>query len=211
MKYYRKMHSAHGFLDWWPGDSALEVCVGAILTQNTNWQNVEKALANLKNADKLSLGALYEIEKTSLSELIRPAGYFRVKANRLKNFINFVWNFSPGNLTAFLNQPIEILRANLLEVNGIGPETADSIVLYAANLPSFVVDAYTMRIFTRHKLIQKSDKYDAVKAFFEANLPADVELFKDYHGQIVETAKRYCKKKPQCDLCPLKGFEHDCK
>ena len=199
---------------WWPtradagpAEKKLEICVGAILTQNTNWLNVEKALANLVAAGAMSISALDDMPPRRLAELIRPAGYFNVKARRLKNFVSRARGSSGDDIRGFLSRPVEVLRRELLGVNGIGPETADSMILYAAGGASFVVDSYTRRVCVRHGLVATAD-YDAVKAFFEQSLPVDVELWKDYHAQLVAVGKHYCRPAPQCRGCPLEAFSH---
>lgn len=194
---------------WWPGDSPLEIVIGAVLTQNTNWANVERAIANLRQRRLIDIRRLLAIDPAGLAELIRPAGYFTVKTRRLRNLLTFIDEQFDADLSACFDQPLDTLRNQLLAVNGVGPETADDIVLYAAEKPSFVVDAYTRRIFTRHGLLTDAHDYTATKAFFEAALPADVELFKEYHALIVACAKDFCRKSsPRCDTCPLNRFPH---
>lgn len=210
MAMYRAMRKHFGHRHWWPGDTPLEICVGAILTQNTNWTNVEKAIANLLSADAMSVRALDDMSHDDLARLIRPAGYFNVKARRLKNFIAHVRQTSgDGGIDAFLSRRADALRADLLTVNGIGPETADSIVLYAANKSTFVVDAYTCRIMRRHGLVARGDDYDTVKTLFERHLPRRRPLWNDYHAQLVAVGKHFCKPKAHCDGCPLSPFPHD--
>ena len=206
---YEAMRRRFGHQGWWPGDGALEICVGAILTQNTNWRNVEKAIANLHAADCMSVGALHARPHAALAELIRPAGYFNVKAKRLKNFIARVHEGFGDDIEAFLDRPVTTLRRELLSVNGIGRETADSMILYAAGKPSFVVDTYTYRILLRHGLIAPEDDYEAIKDLMEASLPEDVGLWNDYHAQLVAVGKNHCRPKPRCEGCPLEGFAHD--
>ncbi|MBN1555781.1 MAG: endonuclease III domain-containing protein [Phycisphaerae bacterium] len=210
---YEVMRARFGDRHWWPSTSGcaspegkLEICVGAILTQNTSWSNVEKAVANLHTAGCMSVEALGALSAKKLAELIRPAGYFNVKAKRLGNFITCVRERWGGDIEALLSQPVEELRAELLSVNGVGRETADSMILYAAGQPSFVVDAYTGRIFRRHGLIEEAADYETIKSFFESHLSRDVPLWNDYHAQIVETGKNYCKPTPRCDGCPLRAF-----
>ncbi|HOF19547.1 MAG TPA: endonuclease III domain-containing protein [Phycisphaerae bacterium] len=206
---YEAMRAAFGHRAWWPGETPLEICVGAILTQNTNWRNVEKALANLKHGECLSLAALDALPLPALAELIRPAGYYNVKARRLKNFVAAVREACGDNLTAFLDRSVPALREALLAVRGIGRETADSIILYAAGKCSFVVDAYTYRVLLRHGLIAPEDDYEAIKELFESALPADAELWNDYHAQLVEVGKRHCRPVARCEGCPLEKFPHD--
>ena len=209
MAMYDAMHRRFGHRGWWPGHGPLEISVGAILTQNTNWRNVEKALGNLKAAGCMSVEALHALAHAALAKLIRPAGYFNIKARRLKNFIAYVHEHFDDDMEAFLNRPVSELREELLSISGIGRETADSIVLYAAGRLTFVVDAYTCRILFRHGLIGPEDNYETVKELFESSLPGDVELWNDYHAQLVEVGKKYCRRVARCDGCPLEGFDHD--
>lgn len=196
-----------GHQGWWPGETPLEVAVGAILTQNTNWNNVEKALARLKQAAVLDIAALGRISQAELAELIKPAGYFNVKAKRLKNFIDYINESFSGDLPAFLAQETASLREQLLGISGIGPETADSIALYAGHHAVFVVDAYTKRILLRHGWVEEEADYFAIQEFFESNLPSDVELYNDFHAQIVMVGKNWCKRsQADCDHCPLKDY-----
>ncbi len=217
MQIYRAMHARWGDRRWWPSragaetpEGQLEICVGAILTQNTNWRNVEKAITNLLTAQKMSVEKLHRMRTGTLAKLIRPAGYFNVKARRLKHFIAHVHAGYGGNLAAFLARPLEVLRPELLGIHGIGPETADSICLYAARRPTFVVDAYTRRIFLRHGVITPARAdYDSIKSLCEQHLPADVALYNDYHAQLVETGKHHCKPTARCEGCPLEPLPHD--
>jgi endonuclease III related protein len=194
-----------GPLHWWPADTPFEVCVGAILTQNTNWLNVEKAIANLKRAGVLSLEALREIDQEKLAELIRPSGFFNIKSARLKHFIGWLVP-RYGSLEGMFAGDWRLLREELLAVRGIGRETCDSILLYAGEKPSFVVDAYTRRLFSRLGLVRETAGYEEVRSLFMDLLPADSELFNEYHALIVEQCKRHCKKKPLCAGCPLQGL-----
>jgi len=209
MEMYEAMRERFGHRGWWPGEAKLEICVGAILTQNTNWRNVEKAIKNLIDAGWMSVAALQSAPQAALAELIRPAGYYNVKAKRLKNFIAAVHRDWGEDIEAFLDRPVAALREELLSVRGIGRETADSIILYAAGKLSFVVDAYTYRILLRHRLIAPDDDYEAIKELFETSLPQDVNLWNDYHAQLVEVGKTYCRPKARCAGCPLEGFDHD--
>lgn len=210
------MRKHFGPLDWWPSEAGaetpagkLEICVGAILTQNTAWGNVEKALANLRAAGCLSVMALAGLNRRTLAPLIRPAGYFNLKAKRMGNFISAVVDQADGDIAAFLNRPMDELREALLGINGVGPETADSMMLYAAGLPTFVIDAYTLRIFRRHGLLDESDDYASAKAMFEAALPRDADLYNDTHAQIVATGKTFCRRRARCEGCPLERFPHN--
>jgi endonuclease III related protein len=206
MAMYEAMLSRTGPLGWWPGRTRFEVCVGAILTQNTAWRNVKRAIDNLKRARLLAPAAMLDIDEKELARLIVPSGYYNMKAAKLKNFVNFLYEKHGGSLDRLFKQNVPELRAELLGVNGIGRETADSIILYAAGKPIFVIDAYTRRIFSRHGLLDESADYDALRAFFENNLPADVQLFNEYHALIVFTGHHYCKRNPLCDDCPLNKF-----
>ena len=206
LQIYQKMFEALGPRQWWPGETPFEVVIGAILTQNTNWSNVEKAIKNLKTAGKLSPEGIYELSVTELAELIRPSGFFNVKAKRVKAFINWLFSRYEGNLSKMFARDLQSLRSELLSVKGIGPETADSILLYAGNMPTFVVDAYTHRIFSRHELIPEESTYDDMKSFFEENLPKDVQLFNEYHALLVNIGKMFCKPKKVCEPCPLKDI-----
>lgn len=209
MDLYRAMHLHFGHQAWWPGDTPLEICIGAILTQNTNWTNVEKALANLARVDCLSVSALHAIDREQLAQMIRPAGYYNIKARRLMNFIAHVHDHSGDDIQAFLDRPVDVLREDLLSINGVGRETADSMILYAARKPTFVIDAYTFRIMCRHHLLGPEDDYESAKYLFESNLPEDVELWNDYHAQLVAVGKNFCRPKCKCDQCPLRDFEHE--
>jgi endonuclease III related protein len=205
---YDRLYTHFGPSRWWPGDSPLEVMVGAILTQNTAWSNVEQAIKRLKAEDALSASFLHRVDEAVLSEWIRPAGYFRIKAGRLKNFINFYVREYEGQTKKIKTQPLELLRSQLLSVKGIGPETADSILLYALEMPTFVVDAYTHRILSRHWLIDEEIGYEELRVYFMDRLPADSELYNEYHALLVRLGKEFCKKKnPRCEECPLKGVE----
>ncbi len=196
LKLYNKLLKEFGPQHWWPVtnknskilDSRFEICVGAILTQNTNWQNVEKAIDNLIKNRMLTKEAIKNANISKLSALIRSSGYYKQKAKKLKIFANF-----SGNVT----------RENLLSLWGIGPETADSMLLYAYNKPYFVVDAYTKRIFERLGMLKGNEDYEEVRALFEKKLPKDVEIYKEFHALIVNLAKNFCKKEPLCDRCPL--------
>lgn len=200
---YERLVDAYGPQHWWPGESALEVMVGAVLTQNTSWRNVERAIENLREADVLSPAALHDVPREELAELIRPAGYFRLKAGRLKNLIDFVVDEFGGSLDDMFAVDVHTLRGQLLSVNGIGPETADSILLYAGQLPTFVVDTYTARVLKRHGWIEPEADYHAIKDHFEGNLEADVALFNEYHALLVRVGKHHCSRTPKCDGCPL--------
>ena len=203
MQIYARMFKRFGPLSWWPADTAFEVCIGAILTQNTAWTNVEKAIRALKLAGMVSAEALRDCDPEQLARLIRPAGYFNVKTRRLKEFVAWLFLQHAGSLDRMFAGNWQELRAVLLQVRGIGPETADSILLYAGNKPTFVVDAYTRRLFQRLGLLPEASGYEDTRDLFMAHLPEDVRLFNEYHAQIVEQCKRYCRKKPLCNGCPL--------
>jgi endonuclease III related protein len=188
---------------WWPGETPLEVMVGAVLTQNTNWTNVEKAIQNLNAKGLLSLKALNAISIQALAEEIRSAGYFNIKAKRLKNLVRFIFERYNGSLKGLFNEAIGSLREGLLSVNGVGPETADSILLYALERPVFVVDTYTHRILLRHGMADEQMTYHELQEVFVDHLPEDLGLFNEFHALIVRAGKKYCKKKPICSDCPL--------
>lgn len=196
--------------NWWPGDTPFEVAVGAILTQNTNWVNVEKAIANLKAAGALTAPGLRALPPQRLEELIKPTGYFRQKSRKLAELLDFLERESGLEIEALAQQSLEELRPKLLSVRGIGPETADSILLYALNLPSFVVDAYTVRMFSRHGLLPEETSYHEAQELFEVSLPREVALYNEYHALIVRAGKQWCRKTgPRCHECPLRPFLPD--
>lgn len=209
MEMYNRMLSFFGPQNWWPADTPLEVMIGAVLTQNTNWKNVEKAIDNLKREGLLDIKKLYDISEQKLSFLIRPAGYFKVKAYRLKNLISYIVEKYDSDLEKLFSLDLYSLRKELLSIKGIGPETADSIILYAAKKPIFVVDSYTYRIMKRHQMIWDDITYDELQQLFMENLPSDESLFNEFHALIVETGKNFCKKKPLCNLCPLYGWPEE--
>jgi endonuclease-3 related protein len=202
---YGKLHSCFGPQHWWPGETPFEVAVGAVLTQNTNWGNVEKAIGNIRSAGALHASSLDEMPVGKLAGLIRPAGYFNIKAKRLKNFIALLTGTYGGSMKRMAKGELPVLRKQLLGVNGIGPETADSILLYALEKPVFVVDAYTKRVLSRHNIMDHDGTYEAFQEFFHAHLPKDVGLFNEYHALFVRVAKEHCRTKPLCAGCPLKG------
>jgi endonuclease-3 related protein len=177
--------------------------VGAILTQNTSWKNVEKSIHRLKERGVLSLRGIQGLKKAELASLIRSSGYFRIKTERLRNFLHFLSEEFKGDLTKMRRVPLEELRERLLAIKGIGPETADSILLYGLEKPIFVVDAYTKRILSRHGIISEKATYGEVQELFMANLPGDEKLFNEYHALLVHLGKWVCKKTPRCDICVL--------
>jgi len=200
---YRRLEAAYGDPRWWPGDTPFEVAVGAVLTQNTSWRNVEKAITRLKDAGLLSSEALRRLTPDELADYIVPAGYYNVKAWRLKSLVEFLWAECGGRVEALADMPVAEARGKLLAVNGVGPETADSIMLYAAGVPTFVVDAYTHRILSRHGLAPEEAGYDEVKAVFEDNMDPDTDMFNKFHALLVKCGHLYCKPKPRCEGCPL--------
>jgi endonuclease-3 related protein len=203
---YDRLLSHFGPQEWWPAKSKFEVIIGAVLTQNTNWKNVERAIDNLRRHRLLSLSELKTITLPDLAEKIRPAGYFNIKAKRLKNLINFIYDSYGGDLENLLQEETLPLRDGLLSVKGIGPETADSVLLYAAERPVFVIDAYTHRILTRHQMCDETTDYYALQDLFITHLPEDTQLFNEFHALIVRTGKDFCKKTPVCGECPLHGW-----
>jgi len=201
---YDRLAEAFGHQEWWPAESPFEVMVGAVLTQNTNWKNVEKAIENLREADLLEPRALYDVPAEELEELIRPAGYYRIKTGRLRNLLELVVKQYSGSLDEMFAIDKATLREQLLSVKGIGPETADSILLYAAEMPSFVVDTYTYRIFSRHGWIDFEADYHAIQDYMQSSLREDVGLYNEYHALLVQLGKDYCRKNnPKCNECPL--------
>ncbi|MGI0100584.1 MAG: endonuclease III domain-containing protein [Candidatus Micrarchaeaceae archaeon] len=202
---YKTLRRHFGFRDWWPGDSQFEVFVGAILTQQTTWGNVEKAILNLKRHNALDMGKIAKMPVRELQGLVRPSGYYRQKARRLKSICRSITK-EHGSLSAMLELDKEELRRTLLSYNGIGMETADSIILYAAQKPIFVIDAYTKRAMHRiDPNISEGIEYDDLRAYFESSIKRDVTLYKDFHAQFVELGKSYCRKsKPLCHKCPVR-------
>lgn len=198
------MFTALGPLHWWPGETPFEVIVGTILTQNTSWTNVEMALANLRREGLLTVEGIERADVRHLAALLRPAGYFRQKARKLKAFVRFLRAEYAGSLRRMFKTPALELRGKLLGVWGIGPETADSILLYAGEQPVFVVDAYTKRIFARHGWSSEKAKYEDIRWMVERQFPGDVQRFNELHALIVSVGKNYCRPKdPKCGECPL--------
>ena len=206
---YERLLAAFGPQHWWPGESPFEVVVGAILTQNTSWKNVEKAIDNLRRHDLLEPHALFEVPPEELEELLRPAGYFRIKARRLRNLLAYIVERYDGSLETMFATGLPALREELLGVNGIGPETADSILLYGGGLPTFVVDTYTHRVLARHGWIEFDADYHAIKDHFESNLNEDPALYNEYHALIVRVGHKHCRKTPKCQGCPLEELLPD--
>lgn len=207
MEIYRKLYQAYGPRHWWPGETSFEVMVGAILTQNTSWRNVEKAIQRLKGKGVLSPEGVHHLKKSELARLIRSSGYYRIKADRLKSFIDFLFGQYDGDLKRMKRERLVELRKKLLGVKGIGPETADSILLYGLKKPIFVVDAYTKRVLSRHGVISEKATYEKIQKLFMDHLSLDEKVFNEYHALIVQVGKMVCKKIPRCDICPLEGFK----
>ncbi|MCX5707199.1 MAG: endonuclease III domain-containing protein [Candidatus Omnitrophica bacterium] len=201
---YNKLYSRFGPQYWWPADSLFEVIVGAILTQNTSWLNAEKAISNLKKEKVLSPRKLHKLKLSKLTRLIKPSGYYNIKAKRLKEFLRFFVRNYQASINKLALVKTDKLREEFLLVNGIGPETADSILLYALDKPVFVIDAYTKRIFSRHGLLKEEASYEETQNLFSQNLKKEVKLFNEYHALLVRLAKDFClKSKPRCQVCPL--------
>lgn len=200
---YARLRDGQGPQGWWPAETPFEVCVGAILVQNTAWANAAKAIGSLRAAGRLSYAGLAGLAAAELAPLIRSSGCHNVKARRLAAFVDWLGRAYGGRAEAMGGVPPRTLRAQLLSVPGIGPETADSIALYAAGAPLFVIDAYTRRVFARLGLVKGDETYDALQRFFMDELPADAPLFNDYHAQVVALAKDACRKRPLCARCPL--------
>jgi endonuclease-3 related protein len=203
---YRKLYRAYGPQRWWPGETSFEVMVGAILTQNTSWKNAEKAIGHLKKKGVLTSEGIYELRKSQLASLIKSSGYYRIKADRLKSFVNFLFEEYHGGIEKMRVETIEELRIKLLGIRGIGPETVDSILLYGLKKPIFVVDAYTKRILSRHGMISAKTSYEEIQGLFMNHLPLDERLFNEYHALIVHLGKTVCKKIPKCHICPLNAI-----
>ena len=205
-RYYRRLLGAYGPQYWWPADGPFEMIVGTILTQNTAWKNVEKAIANLRQSGLLSPEALARVSSKRLANVIRPSGYFNIKADRLKRFARFLFEAYGGDLERMFEEPVELLRPRLLSVKGIGPETADSILLYAGRTPVFVIDAYTRRVLSRHRLASRTASYESLQSFFMDHLPPRTDLYNEYHALMVRVGKDYCRRRPLCRGCPLEPF-----
>ncbi len=205
--YYRVLFEAHGPQHWWPGRSRFEVIVGAILVQNTAWQNVETAIRNLRSEKLLTPSAMHAADVARLEAMVRSSGYFRQKAKKLKAFTQFLYREYGGSLTKMFSAPTALLREQLLGIHGVGPETADSILLYAGSRPLFVVDAYARRILERHGLVTGAQSYEDVRDIFQRSLPKEPQVFNEFHALIVHTGKEYCRKsEARCARCSLKKF-----
>ncbi|MCK5186089.1 MAG: endonuclease III domain-containing protein [Deltaproteobacteria bacterium] len=206
LKIYQKLYNAIGPRHWWPGDSPFEVIIGAILTQNTSWKNVETAIKALKEYNLLDPVRLLKVDEGILANTIKSSGFFNIKTKRIKNFIRFLFENYQGSLEKMFSENLTPLREKLLKINGIGPETADSILLYAGGKPIFVVDAYTRKILLRHNLISKAAGYSETQALFMENLEKDVRMFNEYHALLVYVGKYFCKRIPGCENCPMRGL-----
>lgn len=207
LELYRRLEAAYGDQQWWPGETPFEVAVGAVLTQNTAWSNVERALARLREADLLAFEKLAALPPAALAPLIKPAGYYNVKARRVAAFLEFLGREYGGRLAALAAEGLPAARERLLAVRGIGPETADSILLYACGLPTFVVDAYTHRVLLRHGLAEETASYDELKDLFESHLPPEVALYNQYHALLVRVGRERCRRgEPRCAGCALEGL-----
>ncbi len=202
-KVFRILLDNVGPQSWWPGESPLEVMVGAVLVQNTAWKNVQRAIENLREEDLFQPDRLLEIQPTELGELIRPAGYFRLKTKRLRSLMEFIMREYEGSIDAMRNADMHTLREQLLGVHGIGPETADSILLYALEMPAMVVDTYTHRIFSRHGWVSYELDYHQLQDHLTSELPKDIAIYNEMHALMVNIGHHYCRKKPRCESCPL--------
>jgi len=207
---YHQLMARYGPQYWWPALEPFEIIVGAILTQSAAWGNVEKAIANLKSAGALSPSALRQLPLAELARLIHPCGYYNAKALKLKSFAHWLGEHYNDNLGKLFTDDIDYLRQQLLSVHGIGQETADSIILYAANKPVFVIDAYTRRIINRISLAPMGNSYSAYQSLFMDNLPTDTKLFNEYHALLVRLAKEVCRHRPLCSQCCLNNFCNFC-
>jgi endonuclease-3 related protein len=203
---YEKLWQAFGPQGWWPGETPFEVALGAILTQNTNWNNVAKVMERLKEEGRLTAQALTAAPEAELAGVFRPAGYYNLKARRVKNFLVMLRDRYQGSMELMAQDDEKKLRPVLLEVKGIGPETADSILLYALNKPTFVVDAYTFRILSRHRLVPEAYTYEELRRLFMDHLAADVGLYQEYHALLVRLGKEFCRPRPRCESCLLEGW-----
>lgn len=207
-RFFQALLAQYGPQHWWPGECPFEVMVGVVLTQNTNWSNVEKAIGNLKRAKMLSPAKIEALSHDRLAQLIRPAGYFNIKAKRLKNLIHWLCREHEGSLEGLADMPADQLRQELLAINGIGRESADSIILYALEKPTFVIDTYTYRVLVRHGCIGPESDYEEVKEYCQSHLLEDVKVYNEFHALLVAVGKNHCKPRPICSGCPLEGFEH---
>ena len=204
-KIFQHLLNVIGPRHWWPGDGALEIIIGAILTQNTAWKNVEKAISELKKRNLLSISALDAVELAELASVIRSSGYYNQKAKKIKHFIRYLIENYGGSLQEMEKVSVETLRQELLQINGIGAETADSILLYALNKPTFVIDAYTHRIFQRHQWTKGRVNYEELRQFFLQHLPQDLYVYNEFHALIDYVGHHFCRREPNCEICPLKN------
>jgi len=206
---YERLWSTYGPQHWWPAETPTEIVVGAILAQNTAWTNVERAIDNLKAAECLTWEALCDVSDERLIDLIRPAGTYRIKAARLKTFVHMLWEDHGGSLDSLLTGDLDHARSRLLAVNGVGPETADSILLYAAGRLTFVVDAYTKRILRRHRIIDHDADYETVRQLFQRAVTPEPQVYNEYHALLVFVGKHHCRARARCAGCPLESMPHD--
>jgi len=206
VKMYERLLRTVGPLHWWPGESPFEVIVGAILTQNTSWANVEKAIGNLKKAGILNPPGIRGLDRNELAQIIKPSGFYRLKASRLKRFVDFFYDEFDGDVSRMKSHDLGYLREGLLKVDGIGPETADSILLYALGKSIFVVDAYTKRIFSRHNLISEKWSYEDIQGMVMEELGGDGRIYNEFHALLVFLGKHWCRRIPRCGGCPLEGL-----
>ena len=213
MQIYRSLYKAFGPRHWWPGETPFEIMAGAVLTQNTSWRNVEKAIEQLKQRGVLTPDGIHRLKISEIAPLIRSSGYYHIKAKRLKAFVDFFFEGYDGDLRRMSKEGLGDLRRKLLDIKGIGPETCDSILLYGLERPVFVVDAYTKRILSRHGIISERASYEETQRLFMDHLPLDEKLFNEYHALLVQLGKTLCLKKPKCDICPIQGIEiaYQCK
>ncbi|MEO0075471.1 MAG: endonuclease III domain-containing protein [candidate division WOR-3 bacterium] len=202
--FYHLLFKYYGRQYWWPAQSSFEVMVGAVLTQNTSWDNVRKAIANLKKKRLLSIHKINSLSERQLAITIKSAGFYRAKAKFLKALVKYLISKYNGKISLMKKEPLAKLRNELLNIYGIGKETADSILLYALSKPIFVVDAYTKRIFSRHLLIKPNIHYDELQKFMTDNLPHSIKVYKEYHALLVRLGKDFCRKVPKCFGCPLR-------
>lgn len=203
---YRQLFDAFGPQGWWPGETPFEVALGAILTQNTNWLNVSRVIAALKDQGDLDPHRLGEMPEAELAQRFRPAGYYNLKARRVKNFLNFLATRFENSMEKMAQEDMAALRDELLGLHGIGPETADSILLYALNQPTFVVDAYTFRVLSRHGLAAEPCSYEELRLLFMDHLAAEVPLYQEFHALLVRVGKEFCRPQPRCSGCPLENW-----
>jgi len=208
IKIYKRLLENYGEQNWWPADSKLECAIGAILTQNTSWNNVEKAIINIKSVMDITIENLSVLSTNELSLLIRPSGFYKQKAKRIKRLIEFIKNQYEGKIENMEHENLKSLRAGLLSINGIGPETADCILLYVVNKPVFVIDKYTYRLLYRHGFIVRETSYSEMQNLFMENLENRSGLFGEFHALIIEVGKNHCKKRAICEDCPINFDTH---